>query len=48
MDWQILLDDLNSLAQCETDWLMKFNVSRGRRPYPFSLIDNLLLHSIEP
>ena len=25
LDWPILQDDLNSLAQCETDWQMKFN-----------------------
>ena len=25
---QILQDDLNSLAQCETDWQMKFNVTK--------------------
>ena len=28
MDCQILQDDLNSLAQWETDWQMKFNVSK--------------------
>ena len=33
-----LQDDLNCLTQCETDWQMKFNVSRRRRPHPFSLI----------
>ena len=27
MDCQILQDDLNSLAQWETDWQMKFNVA---------------------
>ena len=27
MDYQILQDDLNSLAQWETDWQMKFNVA---------------------
>ena len=37
-----LQDDLNCLAQCETDWQMKFNVSR-RRSHPISLIYNLLL-----
>ena len=42
VDLQILQDDQNSLAQCETDWHMKFNVSRRRRPHSFSLIDNLL------
>ena len=26
MDFEILQDDLNSLAQGETDWQMKFNV----------------------
>ena len=28
MDCQILQDDLNSLAQWETDWQMKFNVAK--------------------
>ena len=28
IDYQILLDDLNSLAQWETDWQMKFNVAK--------------------
>ena len=28
MDYQILQDDLNSLAQWETDWQMKFNVAK--------------------
>ena len=28
IDCQILLDDLNSLAQWETDWQMKFNVAK--------------------
>ena len=28
MDCQILQDDLNSLAQWETDWQMKFNISK--------------------
>ena len=28
IDCQVLQDDLNSLAQCETDWQMKFNVAK--------------------
>ena len=28
MDYQILQDDLNSLAQWETDWQMKLNVAK--------------------
>ena len=28
IDCQILQDDLNSLAQWETDWQMKFNVAK--------------------
>ena len=28
MDCQVLQDDLNSLAQWETDWQMKFNVAK--------------------
>ena len=45
-DCQILQDDLNRLAQCETEWQVKFNIAKcnsmRRRPHPFLLNDNLL------
>ena len=50
MDCQILQDDMNSLAQWETDWQMKFNVAKCHSMrvtrHPLTCTYNLTTHCI--